>query len=290
MIRNLKDTTLKNAEQDWLKTNLAKFTRMLQGQRDLLTVARLILSELAPVVTAQHGVFYIMAPGDSPALELLASYAHCERKHVANVFKLGEGLVGQAALEKQKIVLGSVPSDYVQISSGLGAAPPLNIIVLPVLFEGEVKAVIELASFERFSPTHHQFLDLLVESIGIVLNTIQANSRTEGLLEQSQSLAAELQSRQEELQRSNACARGEGRPARRAECRGRAEERGGGAGTPGAGGEGATARPDVEVQVRVPRQHVARAPDAAEQHADSRRAAGWQSGRPSGRRVRWSTH
>ena len=195
---------MKNAEQDWLKTNLASFTRMLQGQRDLLTVARLILSELAPVVNAQHGVFYMMTPAADPQLELLASYAHRDRKHVANVFQLGEGLVGQAALEKEKIVLSNVPPDYIQIASGLGEAPPLNIIVLPVLFEREVKGVLELASFDRFSPTHHQFLDLLVESIGIVLNTIQANGRTEALLEQSQSLATELQSRQEELQQTNA--------------------------------------------------------------------------------------
>jgi len=205
MIRNLKDTTLKNSEQDWLKTNLAKFTRMLQGQRDLLAVAKMILSELAPVVGAQHGVFYMVdASEEEPRLKLLASYAYRSRKNVDNFYKLGEGLVGQAALEKEKIVLTSVPPDYVQISSGLGEAPPLNIIVLPVLFEGGVQAVMELASFDRFSATHQMFLDQLMESIGIVLNTIQANTRTEGLLEQSQSLAKELGSRQEELQTTNA--------------------------------------------------------------------------------------
>src|SRR5438067_6346209 len=178
---------------------------MLQGQRDLLTVAKLILSELAPVVGAQHGVFYMMTAGaDEPKLELLASYAYSNRKHVANEFKLGEGLVGQAALEKEKILLTSVPRDYIQIMSGLGEAPPLNVIVLPVLFEGQVRAVMELAAFDRFSATHQVFLDQLMESIGIVLNTIQANTRTEGLLEQSQSLATELQSRQEELQTTNA--------------------------------------------------------------------------------------
>src|SRR5437867_9905795 len=139
-----------------------------------------------------------------PRLKLLASYAYRSRKNVDNFYKLGEGLVGQAALEKEKIVLTSVPPDYVQISSGLGEAPPLNIIVLPVLFEGQVKAVMELASFDRFSATHQMFLDQLMESIGIVLNTIQANTRTEGLLEQSQSLATELQSRQQELQTTNA--------------------------------------------------------------------------------------
>jgi HAMP domain-containing protein/signal transduction histidine kinase/CheY-like chemotaxis protein len=204
MIRNLKDTTIKNNEQDWLKTNLAKFSRMLQGQKDLLTVGKLILSELAPVVGAQHGVFYTMiTSGEEPRLHLLASYAFRARKHSSFDLKLGETLVGQAALEKERILLSKVPSDYVQISSGLGEATPLNLIVLPVLFEGQVKAVIELASFEQFSPTHQIFLDQLTESIGIVLNTIEANMRTEDLLKQSQSLAKELQSQQEELQKTN---------------------------------------------------------------------------------------
>ncbi len=206
MIRNLRDTTQKNTEQDWLKTNLAKFSRMLQGQKDLLTVGRLILSELAPVVGAQQGVFYTMdtAKNDEPMLKLLASYAYKERKNIDNRFKLGEGLVGQCALEKEKILLTAVPTDYIKITSGLGEAKPANIIVLPIVFEGQVKAVMELASFDRFNPTHEQFLDQLTESIGIVLNTIEANMRTEDLLKQSQSLARELQSQQEELQQTNA--------------------------------------------------------------------------------------
>ncbi|HWZ59451.1 MAG TPA: response regulator, partial [Gemmatimonadaceae bacterium] len=206
MIRNLKDTTLKNAEQDWLKTNLAKFSRMLQGQKDLLTVGRLILSELAPVVDAQQGVFYIMdtSKHDEACLRLLASYAYEQRRTVDNRFLLGEGLVGQCALEKEKILLTEVPADYIAIGSGLGHARPVNIIVLPILFEGQVKAVMELASFDRFSPTHATFLDQLTESIGIVLNTIEANMRTEDLLKQSQSLARELQTQQEELQQTNA--------------------------------------------------------------------------------------
>jgi HAMP domain-containing protein/signal transduction histidine kinase/CheY-like chemotaxis protein len=204
MIRNLKDTTLRNDEQSWLKTNLAKFTRMLQGQRDLLTVGKLILSELAPVVSAQQGVFYIMdSSTGEPELKLLAGYAHRERTGVKNSFNLGESLVGQAALEKKRILLTDVPYDYVKVSSGLGEARPMNIVVLPILFEGEVKAVMELSSLERFNSTHHAFLEQLTESIGIVLNTIEANTRTENLLKQSQSLAAELQSRQEELQKTN---------------------------------------------------------------------------------------
>src|SRR5207344_2267259 len=140
---------------------------------------------------------------NEPYLKLLASYAFRNRKNVGNRFSLGEGLVGQAALEKERILVTNAPSDYVQITSGLGHAPPTNIIVLPVLFEGHVKAVMELSSFEQFSPIHQAFLDQLVESIGIVLNTIEANTRTEDLLKQSQSLAKELQSRQEELQNTN---------------------------------------------------------------------------------------
>jgi HAMP domain-containing protein/CheY-like chemotaxis protein/signal transduction histidine kinase len=204
MILNLKDTTQKNTEQDWLKTNLAKFTRLLQGQRDLLTVSRTILSELAPLVAVHHGVFYMNdSANGQPEMNLLASYAYSERKHLANRFRAGEGLVGQCALEKTSILLTNVPSDYVQIRSGLGEAAPLNIVVLPVLFEGEVKAVIELASFYRFSDVHLTFLNQLTESIGIVLNTIVATMRTEELLKQSQSLATELQTRQRELTDTN---------------------------------------------------------------------------------------
>jgi HAMP domain-containing protein/CheY-like chemotaxis protein/signal transduction histidine kinase len=204
MIVNLRETTLKNAEQDWLKTNLAKFTQMLQGQKDLVTVTKRILAELAPVVAAQHGVFYLVQQQDEePVLKLMASYAYKERRLVATQFKMGEGLVGQCALEKERILLTNVPSDYIMINSGLGEAPPLSIIVLPVIFEGQVKAVIELASFERFNATHQTFLEQLTESIGIVLNTISANMRTEDLLKQSQSLAQELQSQQEELQQTN---------------------------------------------------------------------------------------
>jgi signal transduction histidine kinase/DNA-binding response OmpR family regulator/HAMP domain-containing protein len=204
MIRNLKDTTRKNSEQDWLKTNLAKFSRMLQGRKDLLTVGRLILSELAPVVNAHHGVLYTLRAADEPYLALLASYAYRERTNIDATFKLGEGLVGQCAVEKVKILLTKVPGDYIRISSGLGEAIPLNIILMPVVFEGQLKGVLELASFDSFSETHQTFLDQLADTIGIVINTIEANTLTEDLLAQSQSLARELQSRQEELQKTNA--------------------------------------------------------------------------------------
>jgi signal transduction histidine kinase/CheY-like chemotaxis protein/HAMP domain-containing protein len=212
MIINLRETTQKNAEQDWLKTNLAKFSSMMQGQKNLETVSRLIMSELTPLVSAHHGAFFMMDwEGNGQVLKLTSTYAYRERKNVANRFRPGEGLIGQCALEKKTILLSRVPSDYIQINSGLGEAPPLTIIVLPVLFEGEVKAVIELASFQTFSAIHQLFLDQLTESIGVVLNMISANMRTEELLQQSQSLTQELQSQskeltvqQDELKRTNA--------------------------------------------------------------------------------------
>jgi HAMP domain-containing protein/CheY-like chemotaxis protein/signal transduction histidine kinase len=205
MIRNLKDTTRKNTEQDWLKTNLATFNRLLQGQKDLFTVSRLILSELAPLVNMQHGVFYLAEQdaASEPVMKLVATYAYRERKSLANRFRMGEGLVGQCALEKERILINDIPANYVKINSGLGEAAPMNIVVLPVLFEGEIKAVIELASFSEFNDIHLALLDQLTESIGIVLNTIEANMRTQELLTQSQSLTQELQQRQEQLTETN---------------------------------------------------------------------------------------
>ena len=200
MIRNLKDQTLKNAEQDWLKTNLARFSRMLQGERDLATVSRLIMSELAPLVNAQYGVFYV-TNRDNPEtfLELAASYGAESSAEIKGKVGLREGLVGQSAADKRAILLDRVPPNFLKISSGLGAADAANVIILPALFEDDVQAVIELASFAEFNDTHQSFLNQLMESVGIVLNTIAATMRTEGLLKQSQLLTAELQARQTEL-------------------------------------------------------------------------------------------
>ena len=205
MIRNLKDTTQKNTEQDWLKTNLAKFSRMLQGQKDLVTVGQLILSELAPVVGAQQAEFYVLtsAGGMRPRLQLFASYASGGQAAHGKEVELGQGLVGQCAIDKTKVLLTNVPSNAFRVATGLSEGAALDVLVLPVVFEGEVRGVLELASLERFNPAHQAFLDQLTESIGIVINTISANMRTEDLLTQSQSLAEELQSRQQELQQTN---------------------------------------------------------------------------------------
>jgi len=204
MIGNLRETTERNTEQDWLKTNLAKFSRMMQGQRDLLTVAQMLLSELAPLVNAQQGVMYVMDSSASPAnLKQLAGYADQREPGKSRRYQVGEGLVGQCAFEKQRILLANIPATGIQVTSGLMSARPENVIVLPVLFEGQVKAVIELASLSEFTTSHLAFLEQLTGSIGIVLNTIEATMRTEGLLGQSQNLAAELQTQQRELQQTN---------------------------------------------------------------------------------------
>jgi CheY-like chemotaxis protein len=206
MIDNLRGTTERNQEQDWLKTNLAKFTRMLQGQRDLVTVGQMLLTELAPLVNAQQGTVYQMLTeatelSTRPALWLLASYA--QREGQPSRIEVGQGLVGQCALEKQRILLTRVPESYTRIHSSLGAACPANVVVLPVLFEGETKAVVELASLQAFTQTHLTFLEQLTQSIGVVFNTIEATMRTENLLQQSQQLTIELQTRQTELQQTN---------------------------------------------------------------------------------------
>jgi HAMP domain-containing protein/signal transduction histidine kinase/DNA-binding response OmpR family regulator len=204
MIDNLRGTTDRNQEQDWLKTNLAKFTRMLQGQRDLIAVGQLLLSELAQLVNAQQGAVYQMLSDVSdtaPALSLLAGYAIGDGQ--ARRIEVGAGLVGQCARDKQRILITKVPRTYSRVHSSLGSATPKNVVVLPVLFEGETKAVIELSSLQPFTATHLTFLEQLTQSIGVVLNTIEATMRTENLLQQSQQLTMELQTRQSELQQTN---------------------------------------------------------------------------------------
>ena len=203
MIDNLRLTTDRNTEQDWLKTNLAKFTNMLQGQRDLTTVGRLLLSELTPLVNAHQGVIYQLENEETPGLRLLAAYADDGVNGHAHALRLGEGLIGQCAVDKRRLLIAEMPHHAVAISSALFKVLPRNNIVLPVLFENQVKAVIELASIHEFTALQTMFLEQLTTSIGIVLNSIEATMQTEGLLKQSQQLAGELQAQQRELQQTN---------------------------------------------------------------------------------------
>ncbi|MGH7110062.1 MAG: response regulator, partial [Stellaceae bacterium] len=202
MIGNLRLTTERNTEQDWLKTNLARFTNMVQGQRDLATVGRMLLSGLGPLVNAQNGVIYLVE--DDGELRLLSAYADSTEPdgHPARL-RLGQGLAGQCAADARRLLLSELPDTVVPITSGLFKVAPRNVIVLPVLFEGQVKAVIELGSIGKFTDLQISFLEQLTAGIGIVLNSIEATMRTEALLQQSQQLAGELQSQQHELQQTN---------------------------------------------------------------------------------------
>ena len=203
MIDNLRLTTDQNKEQDWLKTNLARFTGMLQGQRDLATVGRTLLSQLVPLVNAQQGVIYQMDAEETTELVMLSAFADAGKDGHLSRLKVGEGLVGQCAAEKRRMLITDFPHGTVAIRSTLFEALPKNVIVLPILFEDRVKAVIELASLSAFTDSHLSFLEQLTSSIGIVLNSIEATMQTEGLLKQSQQLAKELQVQQTELQQTN---------------------------------------------------------------------------------------
>jgi CheY-like chemotaxis protein/HAMP domain-containing protein len=203
MIDNLRLTTDRNTEQDWLKTNLARFTNMLQGQRDLAAVGRLLLSELTPLVNAQIGVIYQSESEQASDLKLLSAYADDGASSHPHAVRVGEGLIGQCAAEKRRMLISELPSNVVPIGSASFKVPPRNVIVLPVLFESQVKAVIELGSISAFTALQIAFLEQLTASIGIVLNSIEATMQTEGLLKQSQQLAGELQTQQRELQQTN---------------------------------------------------------------------------------------
>src|SRR5687767_13073341 len=203
MIDNLRLTTDRNTEQDWLKTNLAKFTNMLQGQRDLGTVGRLLLTELTPLVNAQLGVIYQLENEDMQALRLLSAYADDGINGHPQRVEFGHGLIGQCAADKRRMLITTMPPHAVPIGSALFKVVPQNIVVLPILFENEVKAVIELASVTSFTALQMAFLEQLTDSIGIVLNSIEATMQTEGFLKQSQQLAGELQAQQKELQQTN---------------------------------------------------------------------------------------
>ncbi|WP_086860164.1 HAMP domain-containing protein [Streptomyces milbemycinicus] len=219
MIANLRETTLANEEQDWLKGNLARISGLMQGRRDLADVARLIMSELTPVVSAQHGAFFLAVPTDEGGadsgedayeLRLIGSYGY-SKGTMPTTFRPGDSLIGTVAVEKRSILIERVPPNYLKISSGLGEAPPANVIVLPVLFEGQLLGVVELASFQPFTQIQKDFLNQIAEMIGTSVNTISVNTKTEVLLKQSQELteqlrerSAELENRQKALQASNA--------------------------------------------------------------------------------------
>jgi signal transduction histidine kinase/CheY-like chemotaxis protein/HAMP domain-containing protein len=212
MVQSLRETTRVNQEQDWLKTNLARISGMMQGHRDLTVVAGLITNELIPLIGAQQGTFFLAeATAEDTRLRLIAGYGLRADIEAPGQFRLGQSLIGQVAKTKKPIIVTDVPEDYVRISSGLGEAAPVNLVIFPIVFEGQILGVIEAGSFSPFTQLHRDFLEQLMETVGVNVNSILASSRTDALLAESQRLAAELQARtselqirQDELQRSNA--------------------------------------------------------------------------------------
>src|SRR5215470_15966173 len=210
MVANLRETTRANQEQDWLKTNLARIAGLMQGHRDLLELARLILGELTPLASAQYGAIYLASdateqrgPGTGEQeFTRIATYGFT--KGGLDHFAAGEGLAGQAAIERKPILITDAPAGYLRVGSGLGEAAPVSVAVLPILFEDQVLGVLELASLTRFSDVHLAFFDQFVGTIGVAINTIMASSRTEALLSESQRLTTQLQERSVELQRQQA--------------------------------------------------------------------------------------
>jgi CheY-like chemotaxis protein/signal transduction histidine kinase/HAMP domain-containing protein len=203
MIDNLRLTTDRNNEQDWLKTNLARFTGMLQGQRDLATVGRMLLSELSPLVNAHQGLIYQMADDGTVHLRMLASYASAPHSPYPARLEMGQGFIGQCAVDKRRIIVTNVPKDTPAVGPVFFNALPRSVAVFPVIFEGKIKAVLALASLAEFTASHLGFLEQLTANLGIVLNSIEVTMQTEALLKQSQQLAGELQTQQGELQQTN---------------------------------------------------------------------------------------
>ena len=201
MVRSLRETVQASQDQDWLKTNLASIGSMLQGHRDLEVVAELIMEELAPLLGAQHGTFFLTDDwGAGQRLRLIAGYGLRAEKDAPIQYRIGQSLIGQVAKSKRPIVVDDIPHGYIKISSGLGDASPANLAIMPLLFEDQVLGVVELASFTKFTPIQLAFLEQLAETLGISVNAIIANSRTDALLEESQRLTGELQARSSELQ------------------------------------------------------------------------------------------
>jgi signal transduction histidine kinase/HAMP domain-containing protein/CheY-like chemotaxis protein len=200
MVSNLRESTTAQQDDDWLKSHLARISGIVQGHRDLHEVARIIMSEVTPLVEAQYGACYLLDSDEEDVYRLYAGYGYQPRRYQRRI-STGEGLAGQVIAERQELLLNEVPGDYVKIESGLGQATPLSLAIFPIVSEGRVLGALELASFAEFRPIHLSFLRQLVDLIGATISSILANARTEHLLGQSQQLATELQERTNELQR-----------------------------------------------------------------------------------------
>ena len=281
MIGNLRLTTDVNTEQDWLKTNLAKFTNMLQGQRDLTTVGRLLLTELTPLVNAHMGVIYQVENEDTRSCACSRPMPATAPIPHPQVVQFGEGLIGQCAMDKRQRLVSDIPTDAVPINSALLRVIPKNLVVLPVLFENQVKAVIELSSVSSFTTSQMTFLEQLTDSHRHRAQQDRGDDADRRPVEAIAAARRRIADPAEGTAADQRTARAEGPAARRTQRRGGAQEPGNRTGAARARGKGDRAFADLEIQVGIPRQHVARAAHAAQQHPDPRPAAHRKSGRQS---------
>jgi len=202
MIETLRDVSAENQRKNWFKTGQTELNETMRGDLDIIALARKVITYVAKYLEVQVGTLYLYDE-DNQVLRLKASYAYNHRKGLNNVFKLGDGLVGQAALELEMLIVTDVPENYIQVISGTGYATPRNIIVAPIVYEDVLKGVIELCSFQPFSLNSQQFLAMVTENIAISITSAQSRTKMSELLIKSQEQAEELAAQQEELRATN---------------------------------------------------------------------------------------
>ncbi|BAP56246.1 signal transduction histidine kinase [Thioploca ingrica] len=205
MTQALQQATIQKAKQDWIKTGQTQLNDCISGEQNIIHLTENIINFLTPYLEAQIGAFYLYQAEETqpPYLKMIASHAYIWRHHSIYEFKMGEGIVGQAGLERKLFVITKAPPNYITISSGLGEALPNTILVAPFLYENQLKGVIELASFATFTELHLEFLNQVLPNIAIAVNTAESRTQMQILLEKSQTQAEALQSQQLELQQSN---------------------------------------------------------------------------------------
>ncbi len=204
MLLSLRENRKQTDSQDWLKMGIVRLSELMRGDPKVEALASNVIAEMATYLEAQVGAFYLMADkGSEPALSLLGSYAYQKRKNLSNRFSLGEGLVGQAALEKQQILVRNVPEDYVKVTSGLGERSPRFICVIPFLYEDRVKGVIEVGTLNEMTDLQLEYLAQAMPALAIAVQSAQSRTELAGSLEESQKLSEELQAQQEELKAAN---------------------------------------------------------------------------------------
>ncbi len=201
MTTELKKSNEEKLKQLWIKNNQSELNDIIRGEQEVTDLSRKIISKMCQILGAGIGAIYLK--DDEGVFRLTGSYAFKYRKNVKTGYESGEGIVGQAVLEKQTIIMSQLPEDYLAINSGLGEAPPRNLMVTPCIFNDEVIAVIELGSFDLFTESQVNFISIISQTVAIGLHTSRSRAELEKLLNKTQQQAEELQVQQEELRQAN---------------------------------------------------------------------------------------